>query len=194
LKVRHSWARAVYAGYDSADYPNAPPHDSGGQPGLAYGRAAQAAVLFGPAGGRAAPRLAAQYFLDQLTAGGRTAAGWYSWYALRKAEDEVPRTLVGAGGFMGPPTADGTAEISYSVATGWRGQGLGTELVGGLVQQAAATGMVYRLVAHARADNPASQQVLLHNGFVLVGPGPDGYLRFERAVEPAADPRLQDVN
>jgi ribosomal-protein-alanine N-acetyltransferase len=135
-----------------------------------------------------------QYFLDQLTAGGRTAAGWYSWYALRKAEDEVPRTLVGAGGFMGPPTADGTAEISYSVATGWRGQGLGTELVGGLVQQAAATGMVYRLVAHARADNPASQQVLLHNGFVLVGPGPDGYLRFERAVEPAADPRLQDVN
>jgi RimJ/RimL family protein N-acetyltransferase len=134
-----------------------------------------------------------QYFLDQLTAGGREAAGWYNWYALRKAEGDVPRTLVGAGGFKGPPTAEGVAEISYSIAEAWRGQGLGTELISGLVQQAAATGMVYRLVAHARADNPASQQALLHNGFVLVGPGPDGYMRFECAVEPAADPRLQDM-
>lgn len=138
-------------------------------------------------------RATMQYFLDQLTTGGRAAAGWYNWYALRKAEGDAPRTLVGAGGFMGPPTAEGTAEISYLVAAAWRGQGLGTELVSGLVQQAAATGMVHRLVAHARVDNPASQQALLHNGFVLVGPGPDGHVRFERAVEPAADPRLQDV-
>jgi ribosomal-protein-alanine N-acetyltransferase len=93
---------------------------------------------------------------------------------------------------MGPPTTDGVAEISYSIAVDWREQGLGTELVSGLVQQAAATGMVYRLIAHARADNPASQQALLHNDFILVGPGPDGYMRFERAIEPAADPRLQD--
>ncbi|GAB3639204.1 hypothetical protein GCM10027422_47950 [Hymenobacter arcticus] len=134
-----------------------------------------------------------EYFLDQLTAGGRDAAGWYSWYALRKAEGDIPRTLVGAGGFMGPPTREGTVEINYSIAVDWQGQGLGTELVSGLVQQAAATGMVQRLVAHARANNPASQQALLHNGFVLVGPGPDGYVRFECAVEPAADPRLQDV-
>ena len=139
-------------------------------------------------------RSAMEYFLAQLTAGGRDAAGWYNWYALRKAEGDIPRTLVGAGGFMGPPSADSTAEISYFIAAEWQGKGLGTELVGGLVQQAAATGMVRRLVAHARADNPASQQVLLANSFVLVGPGPDAYLRFERAVEPAADPRLQDIS
>ena len=42
---------------------------------------------------------AMRYFLEQLTAGGRTAAGWYTWYALRKATDETPRTLIGAGGF-----------------------------------------------------------------------------------------------
>ncbi|MDJ0366340.1 GNAT family N-acetyltransferase [Hymenobacter sp. H14-R3] len=138
-------------------------------------------------------RSAMVYFLDQLTIGGRDAAGWYNWYALRKAEGDVPRTLMGAGGFMGPPDTDGSAEISYSIAVDWQGQGLGIELVSGLVQQAAATGMVHRLVAHARADNPASQQALLHNGFALVGPGPAGYVRFERAVEPAADPRLQDV-
>ncbi len=135
-------------------------------------------------------RAAMHYFLEQLTVGGRTAAGWYNWYALRKAEGDTPRTLIGSGGFMGPPDGAGTAEIGYSIAAEWRGQGLATELVAGLVQQAAATGMVRRLVAHARADNPASQQVLLHNGFVLTGPSPDSQLRFERAVEPAAHPAL----
>ena len=131
-------------------------------------------------------REAMAYFLEQLTAGGRTAAGWYGWYALRKADDTAPRTLVGAGGIMGPPDAAGTAEIGYSIAADWRGQGLATELVGGLVQQAATTGMVHRLIAHTNADNAASQQVLLRNGFEAAGAVADGRLRFERAVEPAA--------
>ena len=130
-------------------------------------------------------REAMQYFLEKLTEGGREAAGWYGWYALRKAEGDTPRTLVGTGGFMGPPSAAGTAEIGYSIAADWRGQGLGTELVSGLVQQAAATGQVRRLVARARADNPASQQVLVRNGFAPVGPAEDGHVRFERVVEPA---------
>ncbi|TVT41758.1 GNAT family N-acetyltransferase [Hymenobacter setariae] len=134
-------------------------------------------------------REAMQYFLEKLTAGGREAAGWYGWYALRKAEGDTPRTLIGTGGFMGPPDAAGTAEIGYSIAADWRGQGLATELVGGLVQQAAATGQVRRLVAHARTDNPASQQVLVRNGFALVGPAQEGHVRFERVVEPA--PTLQ---
>ena len=125
-----------------------------------------------------------EYILEQLTAGGRTAAGWYGWYALRKADDTAPRTLVGAGGFMGPPDAAGTAEISYSIAADWRGQGLATELVAGLVQQAATTGMVRQLTAHLDADSPAAQQVLLRNGFQAAGTVPDGRLRFERAVEP----------
>ena len=108
-----------------------------------------------------------EYFLAQLTAGGRTAAGWYGWYALRKAEGDTPRTLVGAGGFLGPPDAAGTAEIGYSIAADWRGQGLATELV-----------------AHPDADNVASQQAVRRNGFALVGPVADGRLHFGRAVEP----------
>ena len=118
------------------------------------------------------------------------AAGWYGWYALRKADDTAPRTLVGAGGFMGPPDAAGTAEIGYSIAADWRGQGLGTELVAGLLQQAADTGMVRRLIAHTTADNPASQQVLLRSGFAPAGPADDGQLRYERAVQPAPPPVL----
>ena len=130
-------------------------------------------------------REAMEYILEQLTAGGRTAAGWYGWYALRKADDTAPRTLVGAGGFMGPPDAAGTAEISYSIAADWQGQGLATELVAGLVQQAATTGMVRQLTAHLDADSPAAQQVLLRNGFQAVGSAAGSRLRFERAVVPA---------
>jgi RimJ/RimL family protein N-acetyltransferase len=129
-------------------------------------------------------REAMQYFLEELTAGGRTAAGWFGWYALRKATDETPRTLIGAGGFMGPPDALGTVEIGYSIAADWRGQGLARELVAGLIEQAANTGMVRHLVAHTDADNLASQQVLLRNGFTPGGIAPDGRLRFERTVQP----------
>lgn len=125
------------------------------------------------------------YFLEKLTEGGRTAAGWYAWYALLKAEGEVPRTLIGSGGFMGPPDAAGLAEIGYSIAADWRGQGLATELVSGLVQQAADTGLVRRLAAHTQPENLISQKVLLANGFESEGTDVNGQLRFERAVEPA---------
>ncbi|HET9504088.1 MAG TPA: GNAT family N-acetyltransferase [Hymenobacter sp.] len=131
-------------------------------------------------------REAMQYFLEKLTAGGRDAAGWYNWYALLKPEGDVPRTLVGSGGFTGPPNAAGCAELGYSIAAEWRGRGLATELVAGLVQQAAATGQVRRLVAHAQPENLASQKVLLANGFTSTGTDVNGQLRFERAVEPAA--------
>jgi ribosomal-protein-alanine N-acetyltransferase len=128
---------------------------------------------------------AAEYFLEKLTAGGRDAAGWYGWYVIRKATAEEPATLIGAGGFMGPPDAAGCTEIGYSVADEWRGQGLGTELVAGLLEHAAQTGMVRRLVAHTQPDNLGSQQVLLRNGFQPAPPAADGRLRFERTVEPA---------
>ena len=137
-------------------------------------------------------RQAMHHFLEQLTAGGRTAAGWYGWYALHKATAEAPRTLVGAGGFTGPPNEEGVAEIGYSIAADWRRMGLATELVAGLVQQAAATGQVRLLVAHTPPENLRSQRALLANGFASVGTDVNGRLRFERAVVPAADPQLQD--
>jgi ribosomal-protein-alanine N-acetyltransferase len=131
---------------------------------------------------------AMRYFLEQLTAGGRTAAGWYGWYALRKATDTHPTTLIGTGGFMGPPDAAGITEIGYSVAADWRRQGLATELVAGLVQQASHTGMVSQLIAHTLPDNLASQQVLWRNDFEPAGAVADGRLRFERAIESSEPP------
>ena len=93
---------------------------------------------------------------------------------------------MGTGGFTGPPDAAGTAEIGYSIAADWRGQGLATELVAGLVQQAEDTQLVRRLVAHTPPENLVSQRVLLANGFASTGTDVNGRLRFERAVEPKA--------
>ena len=134
-----------------------------------------------PPGGYDRPAM--EYFLERLTAGGRDAAGWYGWYALRKAEGDTPRTLVGAGGFLGLPDAAGTAELGYcAIAADWRGQGLGTEVVAGLVQQAAATGMVSQLLARPAAANLAAHRVLLGNGFEPMGPVADGRQGFARTV------------
>ena len=121
--------------------------------------------------------------LALLTAEGRAAAGWYCWYALRNADATAPRTLVGAGGFLGPPIVAGTAEITAAIAADWRGQGLGTELVAGLVQQAAATGLVRHLRARAAPTDAAARQTLLRNGFEPAEAEDD--LLFRRAVPPA---------
>lgn len=108
---------------------------------------------------------AQQYALEQLTAGGRTAAGWYGWYALLRAGAEAPKnTLVGAGGFHGPPVDD-TAEIGFAIAADWHGRGLGTELVAGLIRHAADTGMVRYLTARTAPTNHGARRVLEANGF-----------------------------
>ncbi|RSK43729.1 GNAT family N-acetyltransferase [Hymenobacter rigui] len=110
-------------------------------------------------------RDAQQFFLDQLTAGGRDAAGWYGWYAILRAGTEAPKnTIVGAGGFHGPPI-DATAEIGFSVADDWQGRGIGKELVAGLVRHAADTGMVRYLTARTPPANDAARRTLEANGF-----------------------------
>src|SRR5262245_8514873 len=73
-------------------------------------------------------RSAAEFFLARLSAGGPEAVGWYGWYAVHRATDDSPATLVAAAGYAGPPGVSGAVEIGYSVAAAWRGQGLATEL------------------------------------------------------------------
>ncbi|MDU0370626.1 GNAT family N-acetyltransferase [Hymenobacter endophyticus] len=108
---------------------------------------------------------AQQFFLDQLTAGGRDAAGWYGWYALLRAGAEAPKnTLVGAGGFHGPPI-DATVEIGFSVAEDWQGRGIGSELVAGLLRHAADTTMVRYITARTTPTNEAARRTLEANGF-----------------------------
>src|SRR6185503_12468520 len=60
-------------------------------------------------------RNAMEFFRGRLEEGGEEVEGWYGWYAVRDADEEGPRALVGAGGYFGPPDAEGTVEVGYSV-------------------------------------------------------------------------------
>jgi [ribosomal protein S5]-alanine N-acetyltransferase len=101
-------------------------------------------------------RDAVELFRSQLIAD-PILEGWNSYYVC------TGDTLVGCGGYFGPP-AGGTAEIGYAVCRPWRGRGIGSEVVGALIDRALALG-VKRLIAHTRSENVASITVLLRNGF-----------------------------
>lgn len=127
---------------------------------------------------------AIRWLLDRLNAQPE-AAGWFAWYALLKAETGpgvMPR-LVAAGGYTGPPTAEGAVEIGYSVVPAFGRQGIATEMVEALVQRAFADARVTRIIAHTFPSNVASIRVLEKNGFVLEGPGnEEGTIRYAREL------------
>jgi len=126
-------------------------------------------------------RDAMEYFLDRLQQEGAGAVGWYGWYAVLRANGTEPATLVASGGYFGPPTANGTVEIGYSVVPEYRRKGYATELVEALTGRALGLPFVRRVVAEAHADNTASLAVLARCGFRNVGAGREpGRLRFAR--------------
>ena len=125
-------------------------------------------------------RGAMEFFLARLEEGGESAQGWYAWYALACGADRARRTLVGAGGYFGPPDEAGLVEVGYSVLPEWQRQGYATEIVGLLARHAFTFAEVNRIIAHTTAENPASIGVLVRCGFVAAGPGADpSTLRFE---------------
>jgi RimJ/RimL family protein N-acetyltransferase/8-oxo-dGTP pyrophosphatase MutT (NUDIX family) len=130
-------------------------------------------------------RDAMRFFRAQLVARGEAASGWYGWYAIAHAADGEPATLVGAAGYLGPPSADGEVEIGYSVVESFRGRGYATEIARALAERALALPGVRRVAAEAAATNVASRRVLERAGFVLAGAGREpGHERWRR--EPPA--------
>ena len=81
---------------------------------------------------------------------------------------EEPRTLVGWGGFKGPPTG-GVVELGYAVAPGLRGQGVASAAVGELLREAFAVREVTAVIAHTLAEPGPSVRVLEKAGFRLDG-------------------------
>ncbi len=116
------------------------------------------------------------------------AAGWYSWYALLRADEKRGRTLVGAGGYFGPPNPNGILEIGYSIVPSYEGQGYATELVRALVEHGFADSRVRRIIAHTTKDNPGSVRVLEHAGFTCMGSSQDLCLLENSVDRPAAQP------
>ncbi len=129
------------------------------------------------------------FFAGQMDAG-VTGDGWgiYYWVALA---DGVPRILVGSGGFMSKPDANGAVEIGYGTLDQFQGRGYATEAVSVLVRWALSQPDVFQVIAEALPENPASVRVLQKNGFIDVGPGSEeGKRRFVLTRENQAAQKL----
>jgi RimJ/RimL family protein N-acetyltransferase len=83
-----------------------------------------------------------------------------------------PRTLVGWGGFKGPPR-DGVVELGYAVAPAFEGRGLASAAVREMLREAWASGAVTAVIAHTLAERNASVRVLEKNGFSHDGEAAD---------------------
>jgi [ribosomal protein S5]-alanine N-acetyltransferase len=126
-------------------------------------------------------RDAMEFFRARMEEGGKEVEGWYGWYAVRAADADGPRALVGGAGYFGPPAAEGTVEVGYSVLPEWQRRGYASEMVQTLVEHAFTFAGVERIIAHTTEANPASIAVLLRCGFQAAGEGRDaGTIRFER--------------
>jgi [ribosomal protein S5]-alanine N-acetyltransferase len=88
----------------------------------------------------------------------------HPWGSLFFVEPER-RTLVGFGGFKGPPSPDGVVEIGYAIAPAFRGQGLATDAVAQMVQRAFADAAVRAVDAHTLGQDNPSTRVLQRTGF-----------------------------
>jgi RimJ/RimL family protein N-acetyltransferase len=81
---------------------------------------------------------------------------------------EEPRTLVGWGGFKGPPV-DGAVELGYAIAPDFRGRGIAGEAVREMLGEAFAAGEVHAVIAHTLPTPGASTRVLEKTGFARDG-------------------------
>jgi [ribosomal protein S5]-alanine N-acetyltransferase len=93
------------------------------------------------------------------------------WGARMFVLDE-PRTLVGWGGFKGPPQ-QGEVELGYAVAPAWQGRGIATVAVREMLREAAADRAVRSVIAHTRPEPGPSVRVLEKAGFASEGEVPD---------------------
>lgn len=79
-----------------------------------------------------------------------------------------PRTLVGMGGYKGPPR-DGVVEIGYAIAPAFQQRGFATEAARALVARAFADAAVKAVDAHTLGEDNASTRVLRKVGMQHIG-------------------------
>jgi RimJ/RimL family protein N-acetyltransferase len=77
--------------------------------------------------------------------------------------------VVGHGGFHGPPDADGTVEVGYSVDPAYRRRGYAKAMLAALLERARAEPAVRVVRASISPDNVASLATIAGFGFVRVG-------------------------
>ena len=89
--------------------------------------------------------------------------GWNTWFIVGDG------ALCGTGGHKGPPDAEGSVEIGYSVIPSAQRRGFASAAVNLLVARAFRDGRVHNVRAETLPDGLASQAVLLRCGFVHAG-------------------------
>jgi len=123
-----------------------------------------------------------EYTLDRLAEGPEQAGWWLYFVVLIGTEGN--RTLVGSGGYKGPPSADGTVEVGYGIVSDHQRRGYASETVRGLLARAFALPLVHRACAETLPELAPSIGVLRKCGFRLVGEGSEpGVIRFELTRE-----------
>lgn len=118
------------------------------------------------------------------------AEWWLHYFALRD-EAGAPEVLVGAGGYKGPPDAEGSVEIGYTILHAFRRRGLASEAARGLVAHAFERPDVRRVVAETLPSLAGSIAVLERCGFRRVpSANPEEVLRYalERSGARGAGP------
>jgi RimJ/RimL family protein N-acetyltransferase len=121
---------------------------------------------------------ALEFTLERL-AEGPDQAGWWMYFVVL-VESEEGRTLVGSGGYKGPPSADGTVEVGYGIVSDHQRRGYASETVRALLHRAFALPQVHRAIAETLPELAPSIGVLNKCGFRLIGEGSEpGVIRFE---------------
>lgn len=106
-------------------------------------------------------------------------SGWLHWHFIWI--EGIQRTLVGDGGFKGPPDRNGRVEIGYAVLAPFEGRGFASEAVAALTAWAFSDPRVTAVEAETFVDNTASLRVLQKNGFRRLRPAlGDGFVILER--------------
>jgi len=110
--------------------------------------------------------------------------GWWLYFVVLRDKDPARHELVGTCGYVGPPAADGTVEIGYSIVAEHQRRGYATEAVRGLLARAFALAEVRRVIADTLPALEPSIGVLVKSGFRLIGEGSaPGVVRFELTRE-----------
>lgn len=106
---------------------------------------------------------ALSYALEKISSD-TAQGGWWTYLPIHTADN----TLIGSGGFKGPPSESGEVEIGYEIAPLYRAKGLATEMAGGLIAHAFSYPDVKSVTAHTLAEVNSSVAVLRKLGFIQV--------------------------
>jgi RimJ/RimL family protein N-acetyltransferase len=102
-------------------------------------------------------------FPQTFTSGGEShPAPWTGYLFLASGS----RQLIGNGGFVAPPDAEGTVEIGYEIAPCFRNRGYATEAAT-MLRNVARTAGARTLIAHSLAEPNASNAVLRKIGMTF---------------------------